>query len=278
MSTDGGIEALVELGFSRLEAEVYTLLLRESPATGYRVAQAIQRPAANVYKAIEALAAKGAVLVDDGTTRMCRAVPQSELLRQLAARFAERRSRAAKELAGIAKPAHDDRVYQLGSREQTLTRVREMLGRARKVVLVAAHPSPLEALRGDLERTAARGVDVAVKTYVDVTLAGIEVIVSTQSEELVTSWPGAELNVVVDGNEHVLALLPHTGEGVVQAVYSASAYLSFVHHNGLATELALTALARKVLSGAPQSELRRVLATIRHPMSTPGAAKMLARG
>jgi hypothetical protein len=61
-------------------------------------------------------------------------------------------------------------------------------------------------------------------------------------------------------------------------VYSASAYLSFVHHNGLATELALTALARKVLSGAPQSELRRVLATIRHPMSTPGAAKMLARG
>jgi sugar-specific transcriptional regulator TrmB len=278
MSIDRGVEALVELGFSRLEAEVYTLLLRESPATGYRVAQAIQRPAANVYKAIEALSAKGAVLVDDGATRMCRAVPQAELLRQLAATFAERRSRAAKELAGIARPIHDDRVYQLGSREQTLTRAREMLGRARKVVLVAAHPSPLEALRGDLERTAARGIDVAIKTYVDIALTGVEVVVSTQPEEFVSSWPGAELNLVADGSEHLLALLPHTGEGVLQAVYSASPFLSIVHHNGLATELALTALARMVVSGAPQAELRGALTRIRHPMSTPGAAKMLTRG
>jgi sugar-specific transcriptional regulator TrmB len=275
MSVEGGVEALVDLGFSRLEAEVYLLLLRESPVTGYRIAQAIHRPAANVYKAIESLSAKGAVLVDDGSTRMCRAVPHAELLRQLAARFAERRSRAAKELSGVGRGPRDERIYQLGAREQVLTRTREILGRARQVVLVAAHPSLADVLAADLERTASRGVDVAIKTYRPVDIRGVEVVVSIQSEEVANSWPGMELNLVADGSEHVLALLAHQGDGVLQAVYSASLYLSVAHHNGLAAELALTSLAGRVLAGASIAELQRVIQTIRHPMDTPGAVKFL---
>lgn len=281
MSLESGVEALVDLGFTRLEGEVYTLLLRESPATGYRVAQAIQRPAANVYKAIESLAAKGAVLVDDGTTRVCRAVPEAELLRQIARTFAERRARAASALAGIGKSEADERVYQLTSRDQVLTRAREMLGRAREVVLVTAHPTPLEAIQPEIERAAARGVDLVLKTYRPTSIRGVEVVLSTEPSAVLTSWPGAELNIVVDGREHLLALLAHDGEGVLQAVYSASLYLSVVHHNGLATELALTAMARDVLAGASPAKLRRTLASVRHPMKTLGMTKLMgpvARG
>ena len=39
------VQTLVALGLTALEGEVYTLLLRESPATGYRVAQALGKPA-----------------------------------------------------------------------------------------------------------------------------------------------------------------------------------------------------------------------------------------
>src|SRR3954454_24931874 len=101
INDDSSINALVGLGFTGLEAEIYTALLAESPVTGYRVAQAIGKPAANVYKAIASLEAKGAVLVDDGASRVCRAVPPDELLARLERGFAERKAQAASALARL---------------------------------------------------------------------------------------------------------------------------------------------------------------------------------
>lgn len=51
----------MDLGFTGLEADVYTALLAESPTTGYRVAQALGKAVANTYKAIASLEAKRAV-------------------------------------------------------------------------------------------------------------------------------------------------------------------------------------------------------------------------
>jgi sugar-specific transcriptional regulator TrmB len=59
MPIENCIHTLMEFSFSGLEAEIYTFLLRDSPATGYRVAQALGKPVANTYKAIESLQNKG---------------------------------------------------------------------------------------------------------------------------------------------------------------------------------------------------------------------------
>jgi hypothetical protein len=66
------VRHLSTLGFTELEAAVYTFLVESSPATAYRVAQGIGRPVANTYKAVESLQQKGAVLVDETGTRLCR--------------------------------------------------------------------------------------------------------------------------------------------------------------------------------------------------------------
>ena len=83
MPESESVEVLSELGFTNLEAEIYAFLLQESPVTGYRIAQAIGKPAANTYKAIQTLELKGAVIVDEGSSRMCRAVSADELLNRL---------------------------------------------------------------------------------------------------------------------------------------------------------------------------------------------------
>ena len=75
------------MGLNALEAEVYAQLLKESPLTGYGVAKALGKPAANVYKAIDTLADKGAVIVDEGGTRQCRAVPAQGFPRSPRARL-----------------------------------------------------------------------------------------------------------------------------------------------------------------------------------------------
>src|SRR3974377_860031 len=99
MSTVQAIHALTDFGFTDLEAEVYVFLLQEWPAPGYRGAHALGKPVANTYKAIESLQNKGAILVDEGANRLCRAVPAEELLSQLERNFQRFRKKGARGLA-----------------------------------------------------------------------------------------------------------------------------------------------------------------------------------
>ncbi len=48
-------EELVALGFTESEARVYCELLRGSPATGYRLAQALGKAPPAIYKALASL-------------------------------------------------------------------------------------------------------------------------------------------------------------------------------------------------------------------------------
>src|SRR5688572_23314760 len=88
---DATIQAIQTLGFSELEASIYAFLLVESPTTGYRIAQALGKPVANTYNGIQSLQSKGAILVEDSDTRLCRAVPPDEMMGQMERAFQERR-------------------------------------------------------------------------------------------------------------------------------------------------------------------------------------------
>ncbi len=124
-------QALESLGFSEIESLIYCFLLKESPATGYRISHAIGKPTANTYKAIVALAQRGAIVIDDAENRLCRAVPPAELLDRLDRDFGNRRRQAEGQLAKIRPASNDDRVYQLSDVDQVLERARTMLAGAR---------------------------------------------------------------------------------------------------------------------------------------------------
>lgn len=228
--------ALQDLGFTALEAQVYAYLLQHAPATGYRVSHAIGKPTANTYKALASLADQGAVLLDDGGSGAARAVPPAELLAGLERRERERREAAAAALADLAPGGGDDRVYALRDRDQVLERARAMLARARQIVLADLFPVVLAELRDELAECAARGVSVNVRAYATADL-GVALAVSGDGKGAPGRWPGQQLSLVVDGAEHLLALLSNDLQQVHQAVWSGSAFLSCLHHNHLAMEL-----------------------------------------
>jgi len=279
VAEDDSIQALAALGFTNLEAEVYTALLKESPSTGYRIAQSLGKAAANTYKAIESLEAKGAVLVDDGASRLCRAVPPDELLANLGRVFADRRDAASRSLARFREAPADDRVYQMRSREQVMERARQMLERATEVVLLDAFPGPLEELRPDVERAVTRGINVAIKVYAPADVAGAEVVAPPRAEAIVARWPGEWVNLVVDGAEHLLAFLAPGGGEVYQAVWSGSAYLSWVYHSAVASELILAALEGRIERGAASDDLRKDLERFQRMkmLEAPGYKALLRR-
>jgi len=66
---------LKALGFTETEALIYGYLVENSPATGYRISHDIGKQPPNTYKAIASLEDKGAIIVEVGERKLCRAVP-----------------------------------------------------------------------------------------------------------------------------------------------------------------------------------------------------------
>jgi len=242
MSKEDYIEPLLDLGFTEIEARVYGFLVEESPATGYRIAHAIGKQPANTYKAIAALEARGAVIVEQGDTKQCRAVPPPELLDNLEQQFRRSRSQAGERLAALSRRSTDPRIYHLKSVDQVLQRAKAMLERAERIVLCDLFPKPFEALTEALRDAAKRGVRIATKVYAGETLAGVELVQLHDVEKSLDVWPGQQLSIVVDAEEHLLSLLSHDMKSVHEAVWSNSAYLSCMQHNHIASELRYTQL------------------------------------
>ena len=244
MATTNGddvAKAFQGLGFSEIEALVYSDLAADGPSTGYRVSRSIGKPTANTYKAIASLARQGAVEVDEGGSRLVRAVPPDELLALLERRARKLREAARAALAGRGADAADDRVYTLRARDQVLERARAMLGRARAIVLGDLFPGPMDALADDLAAAAARGVRVVVKAYARRDVAVVFEVAEPDAPRALGGWPGQPLTLVVDAEEHLLALFDEPLSEVRQAVWSRSAFLSCLHHNHVAMELLHTA-------------------------------------
>lgn len=274
-------EALAALGFTSLEAEVYAVLVEQSPVTAYKVAQEVGKAAANVYKAVESLQRKGAILVEETSSRLCRAVPPAELIQQLERQFSLASSRAQTALARLARPAGDERVYELGSSEQVLARARAMLRGTKRMVLCDLFPECATELHDDIEAAARGGRRVCVQVYRPVDFdPRVTVFLKPDGERLLASWPGQWLNVVSDAREHLLAFLENGLAGVHQAVWSESKYLSLLHFSGFASEMTAGA-ASTILDGDGVPEaMRAAFATVRESLGgadQPGYTALLAR-
>lgn len=281
MTDPASVSALQALGFSEIEASIYAFLVAEgAAATGYRIAQATGKATANTYKALATLAAKGAVEIDDAGSRLCRAVPPEELLARLDRGYAERRAQAVDALSRLGAPESDERVYRMHSRAQVLERARQMLGRAREVAVLNAFPGPMAHLREPVAAAAARGVSVLLKVYrPEDVVEGVRTVVSSEYEHLASAFPGEELNVAVDGEEHLLAMLEHGdtgGDGVVQAIWSRSPFLSFAAYNAQFCEWALTSVIRQI--GIDSEARRAAIDLAMHPTRTPGFRRLTGGG
>jgi sugar-specific transcriptional regulator TrmB len=274
------LAALRELGFSELEAEVYVYVVAHPPMTAYRIARENNKPTANVYKAVDALARRGAVIVEEGEARACRAVPIGEFLRQTEQAFLDRTRAAEEMLARLQPHTFDERVYRLESVEDVLGRCRQMLEkRSSKVAVIDAFPAALAAIMPSIRRCVKRGVAVYVEAYEPIAIEGASVALAPGSGRPPEQWGSQQLNVVVDGREHVAALLSNDLRTVYQAVWSESRYLSLLLHSGRLCEHTLARLIASREQGQPERERIRLLDE--HPFfmqsEVPGQRELLAR-
>jgi sugar-specific transcriptional regulator TrmB len=246
------VETLTPLGFTETEALTYSALVEGGPASGYGLAKAVGKARANVYQALATLMQRGAVASEDGDVQVYRATPPDELMGSLERSFAAQAKAAREALAKLDKPEADDRIYHLKTVDQVIDRAIAMIGRAQQIVLIDAFAEPLERISEALQTAAARGVLVAGLTYGDALATRMKLIVSAASDFALERWPGQQLTVVTDGQEHLLALLSPDMASVKHGVWSDSRFLACMQHSGLSAEIRLASLRS---SGEPLDEI-----------------------
>jgi sugar-specific transcriptional regulator TrmB len=265
------IDALAELGFPALEARIYILLLRNSPATGYHVAHLLHKPVTNTYKALESLCRKGCLVVDQAAKpRRYSALPLSEYLDGMERNFRKKREAAETLLKSVSGSMHYPGIYRLESLDQVYATAVRMIGKARVSILVDAFPKQMAKVGGALEKATRRKVRVLAKAYTPASFRGVDLTLSDLGPEI-ADWPGELLFVVVDGNEYLMAFVKEDAGTVLEAVWSQNLYLSIIAYNSLLSEMLWSRIAEKIVDDTAYSGLRRILEKYKpfHTHNTP---------
>jgi len=230
-------EIVSRLGFNTLEAEVYVALLKHGPQTAYKVGKMLNRPTANVYKAMDALLSAGAIEVQEGDVKVCSAIPVKALAAQLQRDYKNRLEQAVEKLAHLKPDTPDEGIYRLQTVESVFQRARDMLKRAEQVAVADLFPGPLNELKDLLNSLPAKKVEVYVETYVPVKMArGVSVAVPAVSNQALKFWKAQQLNLAIDGREILIALFNEDLTELIQATYSNNLYLSCIVYSGLLSE------------------------------------------
>ena len=182
------------------------------------------------------------------------------LLDNLEQRFKKHRQEADRALEALSSCPQDDGIYHLKTVDQVVLHSKAMLGRAQGIVLGDLFPSPFELLAESLGETADRGVEVICRVYGKEHIPGVITQQLTDHDPALDAWPGQQINIVIDGEEHLLALLSRDMESVHEAVWSNSTFLSCLHHNHLASEIFVTSLrsGQADLSATTEKKLEHI--------------------
>lgn len=199
------IEKLVKLGFSEYEARAYTTLLAESPVTGHRLAKLSGIPPSMVYRVVENLVDRGAVVTlpqDNAVTYA--AVPAAEFLAQLG-REQETILTSLRDELSHHKPTLDPGlVWTIRGHSNIMARARTMIDGATSRVYLALFPADCSRLQPELEAATNRGVQVVVFTTGHVDLPGGRVVVTPIPNDAPDSGQIVELILVRDGQEALI--------------------------------------------------------------------------
>lgn len=258
--------SLHQLGLTSIEALAYTYLVANPAATGYRVARGVGKPTANVYRALESLERKGAVVRDRSAAPLFRALAPQELLGQLEREFAERKASAARELALLHADKGDERLYSLGTAEQVVDRARRLLASAQRVVLADAPIDFTARLADGLEQARGRGIRVLViEGGRD---AGAQAGSAQDGRRRVV---GPRLRMVADAREALLADLSPDATRVREALWTHSAIFAATIHDALTTEWFFLEVGRGLAEGLSVDEVEQAFGRCREIRDDIGA-------
>jgi sugar-specific transcriptional regulator TrmB len=159
------IKLIEEIGFSKIEARVYYILLKKSPLTGYKIANEIGKSNSNTYLALENLVKKSAIsLLEGNKSKEYIAIPIEQLLEIRIKEAKKQKDIVAEAFKDFKFESGEDQIYRFKNKEQLRLKALEMIENAKHAVLVDSETAQLDMIKDKLEDAAAKGLKVLVET------------------------------------------------------------------------------------------------------------------
>ena len=258
-STEKAIEQLRQLNLNNLESEVYLHLLTNEPMTAYKVGKGIGKPTANVYKAIESLSLKGAVVVEDNKNKLCKAISPDEFINHFEKSLLKSTENARTLLKDLNSSSIDENTYSIESIALVFEKFSSMLEKCKEIAVIDAFPIALNHVLEPIKKAIERGVDVHIEAYKSIEIEGANIACSNISEKAADHWDGQQLNLVIDGEEHLIALMNNELSEVKQASWSNNVYSSCMMHAGRICENTVIKIMSKMDSENFEADVKQIM-------------------
>lgn len=155
------IDKLVALGLSSVEAQVYLTLLKESPLTGYAVAQQSNVSRTRIYDILEALVRKGFVTVGYSKTAIYSAIPYNICLSSYIAKNQDAR-RTVLELLHDYDEFRNDRseIISIYGNDAIYSKLRESIVQSRERIVMKLWAYDLQQVKASVEDAYSNGIEL----------------------------------------------------------------------------------------------------------------------
>lgn len=253
------IELLKQLGFNQLEVEVYLFLLTTEPMTAYKVGVSINKPTANVYKVMDSLAKKGAVLIESNKSKYCKAVSPSEFFSHYEKNILEKTKQTKELLKNLENNYYDEKTYSIESVPLVFERFRNMMQKAKVIAVIDAFPSALNLVLDSIQEAIKRGVDVYIQTYKPITIKGADIAYSEIGEKAISHWQSEQLNLVIDGEEYLVALMDLELTRTIQASWSNNYYMACSLHAGSIQGQTIIKISNRIGNKEFEKEVKEII-------------------
>ncbi|MEM2330188.1 MAG: TrmB family transcriptional regulator [Candidatus Jordarchaeales archaeon] len=215
--------ALEKVGLTGYEAEVYLTLVMEGALTAREASRRSGVPYSRIYDVLEVLEEKGWVQVRGGRPKLYAARPPSEAMRFVKLRFQREMEENEKKVVEFLQPiyersegAEQPNVWLIHGERNILDKFREMVGSARKELLIALPfigGEVFELVKDELTRLDSKEVNVKfMASAVDEGV--VEALTRIFGRECITvrdiMYGGG---IIVDGREAMIILLTQAEGG-----------------------------------------------------------------
>ncbi len=232
------IEQLMNFGLSKLESSAYLALLQDPGITGYRLSHILNKPTANVYKAVKSLELKGLAGTDKSArVRLFFPVPIKEYLKQQEISFRLKGEELQDCLQRITPREGASRTYKLNSFDQALSKAISIIENAESVIMIIAFKEVLDSLYPHLEKKAGGKTDIIIYTYSDYEIPGCRVIVSPYDSAIWKRIPERAFDISADGKVFMISNFKDDYSGLIEALYGNHVYLSLMIFNSMSKSI-----------------------------------------
>jgi len=231
------INLIEEIGFSKIEARVYYILLKKSPLTGYKIANEIGKSNSNTYLALDNLVKKGAVyLLEGNKSKEYIAVPINDLLEIRIKEAEKQKDIIAEAFKDYKIESGEDQIYRFQNKEQLRLKAIEMIENARHAILVDSETAQLEIISDILEKAAAKGLNVVVETTGKEEIPNCYMVESHHISREILALDFNWLVVSVDAEKTLVSYFTKENE-LIEGLWVSNGLLSDWFYNGMFYEV-----------------------------------------